>query len=547
MSTTIKQAIDSLKARIANAYAAVANKGGTLPTTQDSANLVSAIESIPAAEKAMLLNRGEELGDNILLIDFDGTILYAYTPEEIMELDELPKPYTTHENLTFSHWNISLEDLKRINRWHDVGAIYYPTDGCGELELDYIASAFRTAHLRMVSTESELWLDWGDGTIETLPAATDFDIYHTYAEEGRYKLKYKTLVDGATFNGLYVYNDTKKHVVGRCVMPTNASVIAAVGGGTNPSENTAYGNNGGLSSTMIDTLVIPPNCNVTQGNSASNLIGCIMLKCINISKPLGLWRTGSYFPATSQLKFITYPSFQDIHYAWWYDGFIQGNSLRSFDCNPLEQDSSGRSTSPYYGKIGGNLTSLERTNSYYLHATHSTWGIMGIIACKMRSISVSKGTQGTWWNYGSLSSCYNMEELTEHDPYNENFLWSVQSPYFQGNWKIRDYGKPFSSQNNAIPARFLANNYSLRKVSIWKTTKSLAASVFSNCYNLYEVHIMTSMVEQGYICTLANVNAFTNCPAEMKIYVPADSIEDYKAATNWSTFADQIYADPNQE
>lgn len=539
--STIKQAIDSLKARIANAYAAVANKGGTLPTTQDSANLVSAIESIPAAEKAMLLNRGEELGDNILLIDFDGTILYAYTPKEIMELDELPKPYTTHENLTFSHWNISLEDLKRINRWHDVGAIYYPTDGCGELEFDYIASAFRTAHLRMVSTESELWLDWGDGTIETLPAATDFDIYHTYAEEGRYKLKYKTLADGATFNGLYVYNDTKKHVVGRCVMPTNASVIAAVGGGTNPSENTSWSNNGGMSSTMIETLVISPNCEVSQGNGASNLKDCIMLKCINIAKPFKLWRNGN-FPATSELKFLTYPSFVDDRYSWHYDIVIQGSSLRSFDCNPLEQDFSkwGGEVNPYNDKIGGNLTNLERTNSNFLLANNQG-GSSGIIACKMKKIAISSQSAGTWVSFGNVRSCYNMEELTEYAPYNEDYLYSQSSSYFQNNWKIRDYGKPFSSKNYAIPASFLANNYSLRKVSIWKTTKSLAASVFSNCYSLYEVHIMTSMVEQGYICTLANVNAFTNCPADMKIYVPADSIEDYKAATNWSTFADRIY------
>lgn len=47
MSSTIKQAIENLKDRIADAYTAVATKGGTLPITQDSTNLPSAIESIP--------------------------------------------------------------------------------------------------------------------------------------------------------------------------------------------------------------------------------------------------------------------------------------------------------------------------------------------------------------------------------------------------------------------------------------------------------------------------------------------------------------------
>ena len=47
MSSTIKQAIENLKGRIADAYTAVSTKGGTLPATQDSVNLPSAIDSIP--------------------------------------------------------------------------------------------------------------------------------------------------------------------------------------------------------------------------------------------------------------------------------------------------------------------------------------------------------------------------------------------------------------------------------------------------------------------------------------------------------------------
>lgn len=47
MSNTLKQAILSIKSRIANAYTAIVEKGGTLPATQDSASLPEAIESIP--------------------------------------------------------------------------------------------------------------------------------------------------------------------------------------------------------------------------------------------------------------------------------------------------------------------------------------------------------------------------------------------------------------------------------------------------------------------------------------------------------------------
>lgn len=45
------------------------------------------------------------------------------------------------------------------------------------------------------------------------------------------------------------------------------------------------------------------------------------------------------------------------------------------------------------------------------------------------------------------------------------------------------------------------------------------------------------------ICTLENKNAFTGSPIEQRtgyVYVPDELVEQYKAATNWSTYAAQI-------
>lgn len=54
MSSTIKQAIEALKSRIADAYTAISAKGGTLPATQDSANLPTAIASIPSGSGVVI-------------------------------------------------------------------------------------------------------------------------------------------------------------------------------------------------------------------------------------------------------------------------------------------------------------------------------------------------------------------------------------------------------------------------------------------------------------------------------------------------------------
>lgn len=56
MSSTIKQAIESLKSRIADAYIAIVAKGGTLSLTQDSANLPAAIASIPSGSTQVILD-----------------------------------------------------------------------------------------------------------------------------------------------------------------------------------------------------------------------------------------------------------------------------------------------------------------------------------------------------------------------------------------------------------------------------------------------------------------------------------------------------------
>ena len=62
MSSTLKQAIQALKGRIADAFAAVEAKGGTLPATQDSANLPAAIASIPSGGATGLFYNLEQYG-----------------------------------------------------------------------------------------------------------------------------------------------------------------------------------------------------------------------------------------------------------------------------------------------------------------------------------------------------------------------------------------------------------------------------------------------------------------------------------------------------
>lgn len=67
---------------------------------------------------------------------------------------------------------------------------------------------------------------------------------------------------------------------------------------------------------------------------------------------------------------------------------------------------------------------------------------------------------------------------------------------------------------------------------------TIPASAFSDAYRFQHLVLRSSE-----LCPLSNVNAFTNSPIGVGlgyIYVPSDLVDTYKAATNWSTYADQI-------
>lgn len=80
---------------------------------------------------------------------------------------------------------------------------------------------------------------------------------------------------------------------------------------------------------------------------------------------------------------------------------------------------------------------------------------------------------------------------------------------------------------------------SLLKRLDFPSVESISGGAFSGCARL--VTVILSKADT--VCTLANVNAFTNTPIAKGtgyIYVPDNLVEQYKAATNWSTYANQI-------
>ena len=80
---------------------------------------------------------------------------------------------------------------------------------------------------------------------------------------------------------------------------------------------------------------------------------------------------------------------------------------------------------------------------------------------------------------------------------------------------------------------------SLLKRLDFPSVESISGGAFSGCSCLVTVILRKA----DTVCTLANVSAFSRTSIAKGtgfVYVPDDLVEQYKAATNWSTFASQI-------
>ena len=103
------------------------------------------------------------------------------------------------------------------------------------------------------------------------------------------------------------------------------------------------------------------------------------------------------------------------------------------------------------------------------------------------------------------------------------------------------------------------NCYCLASITIPDSVTRIKDSVFQYCYSLASITIpnsVTSIWNQAFqdcygvafydfsnhtaVPTLANTGAFTGIAADCQICVPASLVDAWKAATNWSTYADYI-------
>ena len=184
---TIAQNLARLQTARISIADAITAKGGTVNNGDGFEDFPADIASIPSGG-------GGGSGDAskpVRFMDYDGSIVASYTPEEFAELTEMPAN-PSHDGLTAQGWNWTLSDAKEYVSSYgmlDVGQMYITDDGRTRLYVRMQEGRLSPVLKLYLNANSELDIDWGDDTSHSTFTSTAADYKserHTYASAGNY-------------------------------------------------------------------------------------------------------------------------------------------------------------------------------------------------------------------------------------------------------------------------------------------------------------------------------------------------------------------------
>jgi len=269
--------IRRLQAAKADIKTAIEGKGVTVPSTEKIDAYADYIEAIPQGGGGR-----ESYEDDVMFIDYEGTVLYRYTKEEFLALSEMPSN-PSHEGLTAQGWNWDLQDAQD----------YVSDCGCLVIGQMYATSDGKTRYYitlddpQLLSptfyVPSNSVIDWGDGTTTTSGSIPK--ISHTYDSTGDYVVAIQI-----PNNGNPPYLNTEADVARDYSRFVRSIRIGGTTGGTLIMAFARYFFN-------LKDITIP--LNITLFNSGAIFNDCHSLNALVLPKNMALTGNFSFKNCTS--------------------------------------------------------------------------------------------------------------------------------------------------------------------------------------------------------------------------------------------------------
>lgn len=390
--------------------------------------------------------------------------------------------------LEFVEWNHT--DLTNVNWNKVIGATYRNATESGIRKTHAFVVVTSASGLVLPvyfnkSDTSTLTISWGDGSADyTTTSSGNLNTTHTYSTAGKYEIK------------MWISSGTGTYGFGN-----GSSTTVFLAGNT-----TSYYDC--LRSLFIgDNVVTLPNYSLYTNRS---------LSIISIPKNVTSI-ANSVFRLQFNLRNITLPnSVTSIGDS----GFRDFYGLRNIS---LPISLTTIAASAFAGCIN-----LER-----LHVPSSVTSIdINIVsgAYNLKSINFPSGL--TTLSTGSCTNCYGLQTVF----YNTTLstLTGFVSCYNISSFVIPNTITTISNS--------CFQGTGLKSISIPASVTSIPLSCFQGCLGLNAI-TLNLFTAPSTITTLANTNAFASTNTALRIYVPVGSLAVYQGASNWSTYANQMYED----
>lgn len=480
---SIVSEISRINNNIADAYTSVSNKNGTLPQVQNSANLSSAIDSIPTEGGG-----GSAESNDVNFYDYDGTIVHSYSASEFAELTTMPEN-PTHQGLTAQGWNWSLADAKEYVAEYgmlDVGQMYITDDG--KTRIYITLEEGRLEPYLGFAINGTATVDWGDGNTETVTGtriSTIVYTQHSYQAEGNY------IITIESDNLIYLLGSSS---VG-CGVISNHYISSS----STMRYNNVYQN-------TIKKVELGNNARLGE----YSFYYCFSLSSITMSNNITAIGTRAF--SYCALNYITVP-----------------NSVTSMQNGCFNSCTSMKNIS--IPKLVQSFIDLAYCTSLKRIALSDNISTVGSDAFKecyaLEKIVITNQIYSIGSN--AFKYCYPLKNINLPS----NFS-SLSTYMFSDCYSLNYLILP--NKVKIIPNYLCYSCYSLSKVVFLGDITQINYNAFYDCRGVSYYDFTNNTA----IPTLSGTNAFQNIPTDCKIIVPDDLYDSWIAATNWSNFANNI-------
>ena len=401
---------------------------------------------------------------DVNFIDYEGTLLYSYTLEEIQKMTKLPE-LPIHPGLTCQGWNWTLEELKELGREMEVGAMYVTTDGKTKAHI-HLYSPITGTIVYTQTVANSVVVDWGDDSpTETSDIVGAVTLTHDYTSAGDYVI---TLDSESPYDlGNSVSTSNNFNFMGKISFADarwiNSLIKVHLGKNVRALAYASF-----REVYSLKEISIPEGVSLLQGNvfySANSLTGCVL--------PRSSYDFGGYmFSESYATRFLSLPP-----------NFNQ-----------------------YSASFLNNVNSLKRFNMPNITGNLATMGKIGV----------------------------NIEKIYIPDSMEPSRYSSGGSRGFANNLRLKELRLPEGWKT--LTSSFVANDNALEKLEFPSTINNIGSSAFNPTYGL-KIIDFSKCTE---VPTLQNINAFTNCSAE--IWIPASLYDEWITATNWADVTNTFVA-----